>query len=278
MGPDGGPSSIHECYTTLHELSCRTGMVPGDWKKATVTSVFKKGKKEDPGNYRPVSLTSITGKVVEYLILEATFKHVEYKKGDQGAVNMTSLQGLTDLIVFWDRMTEWTVVERQVDVIYPDFSKAFSTVSHNILIPGTVQPRGDWEGILLICTNILRKGINGMSQAVFCGAWQQDKRPWAQTQIQEVLSAYEKNFSVFLSCPDVTEYNYLYLSLSLRLIWISGDVLKSCNEVYFCCAMSNCYFCSFYVGYNFLCQNGEEVRQMPLKQPLLPQFPYSLCP
>jgi len=31
--------------------------VPEDWTIASVTSVFKKGKKEDPRNYRLVSLT-----------------------------------------------------------------------------------------------------------------------------------------------------------------------------------------------------------------------------
>ena len=45
-----------------------------------VTPIFKKGKKEDPGNYRPVSLTSIPGKVMEQLILEAIIKQVEEKK------------------------------------------------------------------------------------------------------------------------------------------------------------------------------------------------------
>ena len=41
---------------------------------------FKKGKKEDPGNYRPVRLTSIPGKVMEQLILEDIIKQVEEKK------------------------------------------------------------------------------------------------------------------------------------------------------------------------------------------------------
>ena len=54
--------------------------MPDDWRKANVTSNFKKGKKEDPGNYRPVSLTSIPGKLMEQLILEVIIKQVEEKK------------------------------------------------------------------------------------------------------------------------------------------------------------------------------------------------------
>jgi len=39
--------------------------VPEDWRKASVTPVFRKGKKEDPGNYSPFSLTSVLGKMME---------------------------------------------------------------------------------------------------------------------------------------------------------------------------------------------------------------------
>ena len=46
------------------------GEVPEDWRKANVTPVFKKGKKEDPGNYRQVSLTSSPGQMMEQLMLE----------------------------------------------------------------------------------------------------------------------------------------------------------------------------------------------------------------
>ncbi|KFQ31543.1 hypothetical protein N331_02291, partial [Merops nubicus] len=64
----------------IFEKSLRTGEVPEDWRKANVTPVFRKGKREDPGNYRPVSLTSIPGKVMEQLLLEAISRHMEKKK------------------------------------------------------------------------------------------------------------------------------------------------------------------------------------------------------
>ncbi|KFV78519.1 RNA-directed DNA polymerase from mobile element jockey, partial [Struthio camelus australis] len=64
----------------IFERSWRSGEVPEDWKKASVTPAFQKGKKEEPGKYRPVSLTSIPGKVMEQLLLEVLTKHVEDKQ------------------------------------------------------------------------------------------------------------------------------------------------------------------------------------------------------
>jgi len=53
--------------------------VSEDWRKPSVTPIFKKGKKEDSGNYRMVSLTSIPGKMREQLILDVIIKVVEEK-------------------------------------------------------------------------------------------------------------------------------------------------------------------------------------------------------
>jgi len=52
-----------------------SGEVPADWKLASAVPIFKQGKQEDPGNYKPVSLTSVPGKIME-VILGVTEKHL----------------------------------------------------------------------------------------------------------------------------------------------------------------------------------------------------------
>ena len=52
------------------------GKVPETWKTGHVTPIFKKGKKLDPSNYRPISLTSIVCKTVESLVRHEIMQHL----------------------------------------------------------------------------------------------------------------------------------------------------------------------------------------------------------
>ena len=75
-GPDGIHPRVlqgtrHSICTPLAHLyrrSLDTGELPGDWTIGRIVPIFKNGDRHDPGNYRPVSLMSITCKVLESLI------------------------------------------------------------------------------------------------------------------------------------------------------------------------------------------------------------------
>jgi len=69
MGPDGiHPRALRELakpLSIIYQQSWLTGEVPDDWRIVSVMPIYEKGRKEDPRNYRPVSLTLVPSKIVE---------------------------------------------------------------------------------------------------------------------------------------------------------------------------------------------------------------------
>ena len=64
--------------TLLFNKSMSLGQVPARWKMANISAIFKgKGNNAEPGNYRPISITSCLGKMLEKIIFKYLYNYLE---------------------------------------------------------------------------------------------------------------------------------------------------------------------------------------------------------
>lgn len=68
-------SEVAPILCEIFRLSLKTGIVPQDWKEATIAPVYKKGPKSKPSNYRPISVTCIPSKLMEHITVSSMMKH-----------------------------------------------------------------------------------------------------------------------------------------------------------------------------------------------------------
>ena len=125
--------------TGLHEVvkcSILSGRFPGKWKKAKVTSIYKKGSKSNCSNYRPISLLSIPSKIVEHLIcsqlntyLTANSLLSEHQWGFR--TQRSTEDAILQITEKWREALDSVKV---IGVLCIDFRKAFDSVSHEILL------------------------------------------------------------------------------------------------------------------------------------------------
>ena len=117
-------------------MSLLEGIVHLEWKEANIIPLLKKGLRNKSVNYRPVSLTSVTCKLLETIIrdhmMEFIIKHTLINPSQIGFLKARSC--LTNFYGFFEEIAKWVDEGSPVDVIYLDFQKAFDKVPHQRLI------------------------------------------------------------------------------------------------------------------------------------------------
>lgn len=81
-GPDGIPSQLLKetancaasMLTLIYSVSLKQESVPDNWRKALIIQVYKKGARTCATNYRPISLTCVSCKVLEHMVHSHIFK------------------------------------------------------------------------------------------------------------------------------------------------------------------------------------------------------------
>lgn len=169
IGPDGIPPFIVKgCYDILEDplyyvfnLSLRLGKFPEIWKVSRITPIFKKGKKDRVENYRPISILSTLAKLFEQILYKKILSYIlKYISNHQhGFIPKRSV--CSNLVSYMEYIYESMDEGYQVDAVYTDFSKAFDSVNHKLLLS-----KLDWYGFSEGLINLFSDYLKNRKQFV----------------------------------------------------------------------------------------------------------------
>ena len=165
VGPDGiHPRLLKEAHSQLamplsrlFQKSIDTKVIPMDWKVAHISPIHKGGDKSKACSYRPISITSAVGKILEGIVNTAVLRHLItnnlLSKQQHGFRPGRSVE--TNLIDSYNYITELLDQGLPVDMILLDFAKAFDKVCHRRLHL-KLKAIGIQEGVVDWITSFLK--------------------------------------------------------------------------------------------------------------------------
>ena len=143
-GPDDIPAVLlKNCVNSVKGPLCKfwkqsfqRGFIPEILKTGIITPIYKGKDRNQPANYRPVSLTSNVMKIFEKLLRKKIAEHMEandlFNPNQHGF--RTGRSCVSQLLNHHSKILAELELGREVDVIYLDFAKAFDKVHHGILL------------------------------------------------------------------------------------------------------------------------------------------------
>jgi len=149
--------------TNLFNMSTSTGIFPNILKTARIIPIYKSGEKTLTSNYRPISTLSVISKIFEKLMAKQLISFInsfnilvpcQFGFRENSSTSDAILEFLDKLYGALDR--------REITIsVFLDFSKAFDTVSHSILIR-----KLDHLGIRGVALDWFKSYLNGRRQYV----------------------------------------------------------------------------------------------------------------
>lgn len=156
----------------LINSSLITGIFPENLKMSKVVPIFKKGEKSELGSYRPVSLLPSISKIYERVMYNRLVKHLQnnnlFDTEQHGFRKGRSV--ITALIEFSESIIDSLDKGEKVAGIYMDLTKAFDSISHEILLM-----KLKILGISELCLNWIRSYLTDRTQYVEIKSIEGDK-------------------------------------------------------------------------------------------------------
>ena len=142
----------------IFQTSYEEGELVDDWKSASIKALFKKGSRDNPSNYRPISLTCISCKLMEKLVRDSIVNYMTLNKLFSDAqygfrsLRLRALQ-LLDVMETW---TDW-IDEAELQIIFTVvsvFTKQNFNLFSNLMSPFSIgTPEIQWLFSIFLAHN-----------------------------------------------------------------------------------------------------------------------------
>ena len=130
------PEGVHQAIHKLFILMWMTGTMPKAWKESQTVLLHNKGSEQDLGNWRPIAQANTLYKLWTGVIAECLYKYAKHfnilssvQEGFRKQKNtIRQLQNVMNI------MSDAKTSQRELYLLYVDFSSAFNTIDHDKLL------------------------------------------------------------------------------------------------------------------------------------------------